>query len=164
MRRNVVLVVALTATIGVLTLPATAHAAEFQGTTGQEKPIALVTDEFGLVQLVLVRWTTKCKGNTRRVFSATRFEGPFVGATPFAFDGFGRYTQKGSRGLRYRDFVEIRGELVSETQWAGEFNVRVKVRRNGETVYRCRIPGGGTEWTATEVVPQAAPERRFNAR
>lgn len=55
MARRVAPALAVAAVAGLVALPATAQATEFQGLTEQGKPIGLTVDNTGMVQIVLVR-------------------------------------------------------------------------------------------------------------
>lgn len=133
-----------------LALPAAAGAAQFQGTTGQEHPVAMVIDDEGFVQLVLIDWTADCNHGLQLILP-TRFDGPFNGSTPTSFAAEGGYIGKGRpTKLRFRVYVRISGSLVGE-RWVGDFSGRAAVLRRGERINRCRLDG--TDWSAGPLVP-----------
>jgi hypothetical protein len=122
-----------------LGLPGSAAAETiFRGHTAQDRDMTVRVGDDGLVSKAAIEWRAGCKRPGKRFVNKTVFSGPFDESTPSRFAGEGAYRVRQRHGLRSRVKVEIAGEKISDTEWTGFFEAKVRVRRHGRFLDRCR--------------------------
>jgi len=150
MRRPAPLVVVLLACL-LVALPATAQAAEtFKGRTSQGRTVVVRTADSGLVTLVRLRWTAACESAETDLTSRLSMYPRFFNrvSTARRIRGVGRYKAKAAPGTFARIRATVTGRR-SKGRWRGTFTATATVRRDGETIDRCRTPR--IRWSAKRV-------------
>jgi hypothetical protein len=144
-RRLAALVVAL-----ALLATATATAAtpgKYKGRTGQHRKVKVTVNDSGRVIFTSIRWRAHCKSGqfwTASTPFTDTASGP-IEQTPTGFTDSGTYTQPSGGGYKGITTVSIAGTFDSDTKVHGTFKAKVKVRRHGQEVTRCKM---STKWTA----------------
>ncbi|MEA2406475.1 MAG: hypothetical protein QOE69_594 [Thermoleophilaceae bacterium] len=134
MRRFAVQLVLVT----ILAAPAGASAdIRFRGTSGQDRAVALRTDDAGMITRVRINWRAPCRRPGFFFTTFTRFFQPFQSLTRDRMVDAGRNRLRLRDGLRAVFRIRIAANRVSETRWRGIFRVSTSVLRGGRLVDRC---------------------------
>jgi hypothetical protein len=134
--------------VALLLVPTVADAARWRGKTRQGRLALVVTGADGLVNKVRIRYRARC-GDRKQLTSGVIFLPPFDSSTTTAFQDGGTFRFRLPKRERARATATVDGGLRRSGRWTGNFQIRVRITRNGRFVTNCRTARIG--WKASPV-------------
>jgi hypothetical protein len=123
-----------------------AGAAKFKGRTDQGLDVTVRVGDDGLVNRVNIENRVGCRKGPDHITGHSTYRAPLDESTPTSFADKKRNTTHPG-GARVRVKHEITGERISDTEWTG--TVQRKIRANGRISLRCKT--GEIGWSTTLV-------------
>ncbi|UJA21543.1 hypothetical protein HJD18_15865 [Thermoleophilia bacterium SCSIO 60948] len=150
-------VAALLAMVAMLSVASAAQADTFKGKTEQGKNATLqVRNNDGVPTKFVIRWNSSSCANGSTYKDKTTFNG-FKNADANSLSSRGSYTTRQSGGIRSRVRVNVNASRQGQKRWKGTFTARVRVKKGGEQIDRCKLRGNSFTVKRTSGRSAASP-------